>query len=566
MLRELSIRNFAIIDDLRISFAEGLTILSGETGAGKSIIVNAINLLLGSRAAGHLVRSDAENAELEAFFQISARSSAAAVMAQKGYDPGDGLLVRRIISREDSNRIYINGQLGTVQILSAITENLASISGQHAHQMLLQERHHLDVLDRFGGLAPERIEYSQLYRQLLPLCEELEKLHRLNFRQAEQVELLKFQETEIAKADISLGEDDDLEHERSRLRNAEALYQTVYACLEAIYSAQGSIVERLGEVGKQLARACDMDKGLRAVADDIAQATYLLEDKAEVLRNYMKGLHLEESRLEMVEARLDALNKLKRKFGTDLGGILQKLVAIRQDLESFSDVDEQIKKVESRIQRLLGELSRLADSLSQRRHRAAEGLSRAVEAELRLLKMGHTRFAVQLEAFEAGGADCPHMSVDGKRLTDTGWDRALFLIAPNVGENLKPLASIASGGELSRLVLALKAIVASSDAVETVVFDEVDAGIGGAVAERVGKKLAELSARQQIICITHLPQIAKFGNRHFRIDKRVVQGRTKTRICLLEQQERVHEIARMLGGEKLTEATLAHAREMLQIR
>jgi DNA repair protein RecN (Recombination protein N) len=566
MLQELSIRNFAIIDDLHIVFSDGLTVLSGETGAGKSIIINAVNLLLGSRATSTLIRTGAETAELEAFFEITRDSPVARVMEEHGYDPSEGLLVRRIISRHDRHKIYINGRLATIQLLISITENLASISGQHAHQGLLKQEQHLLILDQFGGLLPLRAEMSRLYHELVPLIHELSALKAKKQHQAEQIELLEFQRKEIAGAAVNPGEDADLEKERTRLRNAEALYQAVHESVEALYSAQGAVVERLVMVRKTLEKASQIDPELSSSVERIAGTTYRLEDVVEELRSYLNTVQIDEGRLEMIEGRLDLLRSLKRKYGGSLQAVAARIESIDQEISGIESLSEQVEKCEKRIVELHQKLCATAPGLSAKRQKAAKVLAEKVVRELTSLKMVGTEFKVSFETVPASKDAEVYLTVDGKAVFETGIDRVSLQIAPNVGEDPKPLASIASGGELSRVVLALKAILAKSESVETVIFDEVDAGIGGGVAEVVGQKLATLAKYHQVVCITHLPQIAKFGKHHFRISKQVEGGRTRTHITPLEEDERVKEIARMLGGVTITQATLDHAREMLESR
>ncbi|MFZ1955752.1 MAG: AAA family ATPase, partial [Desulfobacterales bacterium] len=328
MLQELSIRNFAIIDDLRIQFAPGLTILSGETGAGKSILINAINLVLGSRASAALIRTGYEAAELEALFHVSPRSAAARTMDASGYTSGEGLLIRRIVSRTDSNRIYINGRLATMQLLCTITENLASISGQHAHQNLLKEEQHLLILDQFGGLLPMRQAIFEAYHEMLPLMEKLERLKALKNRRAQQVELLQFQRGEIESAALTEREDARLEQERNRLKNSELLFQTVYQAVEEIYSGQGSVAEKLAAVRKNLEKADRLDSALSTGVDHLTQINFLLEELVDHLRSYLKTVETDENRLEAVEERLDLINKLKRKYGGSLEAVLAHSEAI----------------------------------------------------------------------------------------------------------------------------------------------------------------------------------------------------------------------------------------------
>jgi len=563
MLRELSIRNFAIIDDLQITFSEGLAILSGETGAGKSIIINAVNLLFGSRATAKLIRTGYETAELEALFQIKKQSPIAKIMNGKGYNPEEGLLIRRIISRKDRHRIYINGRLTTIGILNLITENLASISGQHAHQGLLKEDQQLAIIDQFGGLTAVRENVSGCFHEIVPLIRQLNDLKHKRDRQSEHIQLLEFQQKEIRQASVTFGEDTALEQERARLKNSEALFQAVQGGIEMLYDSQGAVIDGLLTVKKGLDEASTLDPLLAPKAERIAEAAFHLEDVADELRSYLKNIQMDESRLDTVEERLDTLVKLKRKYGGSLEAVLFRMESIGHELSEMENLSENIVATENKLFELHGKLTQLTHKLSRDRKKTAKTLAQKVEKELTSLKMPHTKFKISFRTMPADEDGDPYLTIKEQTVFETGIDQVTFLIAPNVGEPLKPLSSIVSGGELSRVVLALKAILAETEAVETIVFDEVDAGIGGSVAEVVGKKLSSLARHHQIICITHLPQIAKFGNHHFRISKRISDGRTSTTIKRLGETERVKEIARMLGGEKITRATLNHAHEML---
>jgi len=563
MLQELSIRNFAIIDDLHIKFPEGLSILSGETGAGKSIIVNAANLLLGSRATSKLIRTGFETAELEALFQITAESKVAGSMKAHGYNPDEGLLIRRILSRKDRHSIYINGRLAGMQILSSITENLASISGQHAHQSLLKEEQQLLILDQFGDLMPLREVVYQGFHEILPLIRKLEDLKALQDRRNEQINLLEFQKKEILDASILPGEDADLELEQKRLQHGEMLYQTIHDSLCELYSEQGAVIERLGEVKKKIEQICSIDPALSTKSNALAQVVIHLEDITEELQTYLNTIEIDDGRLEEVETRLYMLQRLKRKYGRSIEDVLSYLETINRDLSEIENISEKLLETESKIRDLRDRLSKKATQLSKKRKQAAETLAKKVIGELSTLGMGQTDFQILLQENKANHGTDPNLLIDEAAVSETGIDCATFLIAPNVGESLKPLASIVSGGELSRIVLSLKVILAETESVETIIFDEVDAGIGGSVAEVVGRKLSTLSRHCQTICITHLPQIAKFGKHQFRISKHIAQGRTRTVIEPLSEKERVHEIARMLGGAHITQATLAHAKEML---
>jgi DNA repair protein RecN (Recombination protein N) len=563
MLRELSIKNFAIIDDLQIRFDAGLTIMSGETGAGKSIIIHAVQLLLGARATAKLIRTGEDTAELEAFFDLAPAAPVLAIMADQGYPGEEGLLVRRVISRQDRHRVFINGRMATMQILQTITENLASISSQHAHQSLLKEDYQLDILDRYGNLMDLREHIAELYRTIVPLLAQRDQLLAQRDHQDEQRELLQFQKGEIEAAQVSPEEDERLEKERRRLRNAQTLMQTVNHSLEVLYGAQDSVTDRLGGMQRQLEPAAAIDGDLQRPTERVAELIYQIEDLVEELRRYLRHVESDDHRLEEVDARLDTLNRLKRKYGPTLADVIGKHQSIEVALAGLENLAEQIGTLDARLQQNHQRLVKAVRNLHDQRVTVAETLSSDIAEQLSSLQMPGTRFAVALTPVPADEHTPAFLTVDGCKTDARGADRAVFQIAPNVGEQLKPLAAIASGGELSRVVLALKAILAAGSALETVIFDEVDAGIGGGVAETVGQKLGALAAHHQVICITHLPQIAKFGDSHLKISKSVHRGRTRTTIDPLDTEERLREMARMLGGIKITPKTLAHAREML---
>jgi DNA repair protein RecN (Recombination protein N) len=563
MLQELAIRNFAIIDDARIRFGAGITVLSGETGAGKSIVVNALNLLLGGRASARMVRTGAAESEVEALFDVSPEGRIAEAMTAQGFSPDEGLLVRRIISASDRHRVYVNGRLSTLQQLEELTGSLASISGQHAHQALLRDDRHLDVIDRFGGWTQLRRQVQDGHRRLAGLVEERNRLRAKAERQAEERGFLEHQLRELEQVAPSPGEDEALEAERFRLRNAESLVQTVERCIDRLYAATGSATDLLGETAKDLAGLVRIDEALEAAAVQLEDLRYRTEDVAGSLRDYLAGLDLDPGRLDAVEARLDQINRIKRKHGGSLAAALDRQEGLAAELDGLDALDERIDAVERQMDEMRREALEAARSLSRHRRTAAGRLTKRIESELAALEMARTRFGVAFEANPVSdGVDERLRTADGA-LRPWGLEKAAFLISPNPGEAMKPLASIASGGELSRVILALKCILSNDDGVETLVFDEVDAGIGGSVAERVGRKLKELSGRHQVICITHLAQIAKFADHHFRISKRIHRGKTATIVEPLGAEERVGEIARMLGGARITAKTMAHAREML---
>ncbi len=566
MLSEIAIKKFAIIDDITISFAPGFSVLTGETGAGKSIIIQAVNLLLGARASSDLVRTGEETAELQAVFDIAPGSEAAAIMKDQGMDPSEGLMVRRLIASSGKGRIYINDQPSTMDLLKKVTQNLAAIAGQHAHQGLLKEENHLDILDEFAGTLPLRKEVESLYNTLTPLKQEIQNLKQALEKQDQEKEFIRFQVDEIEAAAIEPDEDMDLLNQKDRLANAAKIFEAVNGAVHEIYDREGAIIEKLSRIRSDIDRFASADPDLSAMSQKLDSIVFELQDLATGFRDYGAAIDLDPQSIEQVAQRLDLISKLKRKYGGSLPALFEQYETLKQTLERGQDMEGRIRDLEARqteVQKLIRDKAR---ALSQKRIEAGQSLSELAAQELGALEMGNARFRVN---FATHRSDSPQdiTTENREKIFSTGMDKVQFLLSPNPGEDLKPLAKIASGGELSRIVLALKAALSKGQSMETLIFDEVDAGIGGATSEKVGLKLKELSGRHQVICITHQAQIAGYGHFQFKISKQVSDGRTATAIVPLKsEQERVQELARMIGGADITPATLAHAGELLKER
>ncbi|MFO8112809.1 MAG: DNA repair protein RecN [Desulfosalsimonadaceae bacterium] len=563
MLREIFIKNFAIIDELRIDFSEGLTILSGETGAGKSIIISALNILLGGRADSGMIRTGADTAELEALFDIDRKSAAGGILQEQGYEETDQLVIRRILSAGNRHRVYINGRMATMTILSAITQNIAGISGQHEHLRLLRESEQLQILDQFGNLTGLRDAVGDAYAQILPEIKNIEELRHARESQVEQIALLELEKKEIEEAALQPGEDESLHQELRRLKNATALYQGIGNGVEALYNSEGAISDQLFAVKKDIEKAAEIDPFLAEAAKSLDEALFRVQDIAHQLRSYLDTITFDPARTDTVEARMHIVNRLKRKYGPTLDDVFNRLDRVSRELAETMNIDERIKNAEATLAARHKELVQAARRLTEKRRRSADVLARKMEAELTSVNMPDTRFEVIFRPVEIRSDTPAALCDNGHGINERGAEQPVFMISPNVGEDLKPLSKIASGGELSRVILALKAILVDTEPVETVIFDEVDAGIGGKTAAVVGKKLAGLAVSSQVICITHLAQIAKFGNRHFRIEKYVEDGRTSARITPLDESSRIEEMARMIGGQTVTETSRAHAAELL---
>jgi DNA repair protein RecN (Recombination protein N) len=560
MLTRLTISNFAIIKHLDISFQAGLNILSGETGAGKSIIINAMNLILGGRASGDLIRTGSDEAMVEALFSIPSSGHLALLLHDLAI-PFDGeLLIRRSLHREGRNRISMNGTMSTLQMLSSLGDHLISISGQHEHQRLLRQDHHLAILDGFGGLLPAREAFGGLFKQYQSLREEIQVIERQLAEMQDKQELARFQREEIDGARIAEHEDESLAKDKMRLEHAEQLLTTVSETYQQLYESDHSLLSGLFDCAKRLEKAAQIDDRLEDTARTLAESRLALEETALTLREVQGTIEMDPQRLEAVRERLEILNRLKRKYGPTLPAVLAFREKVATVMDAQHEKATQKRELQFRLSSLEDELLEAAHRLSDRRKKAARRLEQAVEKELHDLNMPNTRFRV---AFLDQEEQAPGTPESLSMLRSEGFDQVEFLLAPNVGEDLKPLARIASGGELSRIMLALKSILARSASVESVIFDEVDAGIGGATAEVVGEKLEALARFHQILCITHLPQIASKAHTHYQVRKSVVDGRTESSILELDEKERIEEIARLLAGRKITPQALAHAREMV---
>ncbi len=564
MLHALGIKNFAIIEDLRIEFGAGLSVLTGETGAGKSIIIQAVNLLLGSRASADLVRTGKQSAELEAVFDIAPDSHAARVMAEQDLDSEEGLIIRRIISASGKSRIFVNSRIVTLEFLKQVTENLAGVSSQHAHQGLLKEEQHLDILDEFSRTVDLRNDVLRLYQQIVPLKNEIARLKDRKDNAQKELELLQFQVDEIEAAHIRPGEDEELARKREQLQNAGQIFESVNGAVHHLYDREGSVLELISGMALNLGRFSQKDEALSPMARRLDEISYELQDLVTELRNYATGIDLDPESLDQVDQRMDQIAKLKRKYGGSLESVLEQYQAMSGDVSDIQGLEVQIKGLEEKEKELVESIRRKVKALSMRRRKEALTLAKLATDELGALEMGRATFEVEFSTRQSDGPD-ELATEEREKITVTGMDRVRFLLSPNPGEAARPLSKIASGGELSRIVLALKAVLSLGHCVETLIFDEVDAGIGGATSDKVGIKLKALGRVHQVICITHLAQIARYGNQQFRIAKQVSAGRTATRITpLICPEDRVKEIARMIGGTDITDATLAHARELLE--
>src|SRR3990172_6415319 len=550
MLLELTLRNFAIIDELTVNFGEGLNILTGETGAGKSVIVDAINLILGEKASTDLIKSDKEEALIEALFGISKKRELKDKLISSGLESkGDEVVIKRVIPRAGRSRVYINGSIATFNLLGQIVEGLVDIFSQQEHQTLLKEERHLEVLDEFGGLGSLTGRVAELYKGTTKLKREIEELERDQKNKIEREDFLRFQCKEIDSIRLELGEDERLEEERKKLANAERLFSVANNAYSILYEGEKAVTDILKRIRNQIEEVARIDAALVEVAKSIEKGTIEIQDAAFTLRDYASNISFDPHGLSSIESRLEEIKKLKRKYGGSIIEILEKRKGLEEELGGISGGGERIEALKKDLERVESELNNCARELSEKRLQAAGRLMLAVSKEL--VEVGIKSGKLLAEFQE-------------KPISELGFERVSFLFSANPDEKPKPLTRVVSGGELSRIMLVLKEILARVEGGSVLIFDEADSGIGGAVAETVGRKIKNLSKRYQVICITHLPQVAKFADTHFRVTKMFRGNKTRVQIKALNYDERVEELGRMLGGIKVTEKTIEAAREMLK--
>jgi DNA repair protein RecN (Recombination protein N) len=544
MLRFLRIRNFALIDQLELDFEEGFNLLSGETGAGKSIIVDALGLLTGSKASAEIVRTGESRAIVEAIFEMDVLPA----LDRLGLD-GEGaeLIIRREISSDERNRVYVNNQPTTVSALRELAPLLLDIHGQHEQQTLLDHSNQLALIDAFAESTTLAVKARQLFTAAERAQAELAELTAEHARKLERLDLLAFQHDEIQKADPKPGETESARQRLNVLSNAGKLLEAAARGYERFYESEASVLSAIAQSGRAIRDAAQHDSRLQPIAEQIETARISIQDIAYALRDYAGQIEADPRELERVQTRLAELERLHRKYGPDL---LEHVHKVRREMDSIGLTETKKEELQAEISSIRQQYAETTLQLSKKRRAASKKLEAAVEQELRSLAMPQARFTVAWTDVSPGRA--------------SGIDRPELLISANPGEELRALEKIASGGELSRVMLALRTVLAVDDTRKTLVFDEVDAGIGGKAAETVGQKLKELSSRYQIFCVTHLAQIAAFADHQYRIDKLILNGRSVTRVEALTGEARIEELVRMMTGSRVTDAARAHVKELLK--
>lgn len=553
MLRELRVKNLAVIESAVVPFEPGLNVLTGETGAGKSILMDAILLVRGARAQTDVIRGDAETATVEALFEVGAGGPVAAILGDAGLPaPDDGqILVRRELSRSGRHRAFVNDSPVSVGLLERLGDHLVDVHGQHEHQRLLAPLAQLELLDRFAGADELRDRVGDLWVKHRAAREEVERMRAAERDRAQREDLLRFQVSELDAARLRPGEEEELRGERHRLQHAERFTSALAEVTELLQDGGHSAAAAIARSGRILRDLGRLDGAFAAPADALDAAQAGVEDALLAVRRLRHGVDAEPGRLEAIDDRLDALTRLKRKYGDSEEAMLVFRATAAEELERLTRHEEILAAEERRLAELRAELVAAADALAERRRAAATRLGTEAEREMRGLGMDRARFAVALERLA------------GEEISARGRERVELRLSANPGEEPRPLARIASGGELSRTMLALTVVLAAADPVPTMVFDEVDAGIGGRTAAVVAQKLAQAAKGRQVLCVTHLAPVAARAQHHLLVSKGVRAGRTRVAVTTLEGEDRVEEIARMLGGERVTDVALRHARELL---
>lgn len=565
LLSELSIRNFAIIESLNISFQKGLTVLSGETGAGKSIIIDAISLLVGGRGSAEFVRYGTDKAEIEGLFYIEDEQHPCVMKAEElDIEIEDGMIIlKRDISVNGKSVCRVNGKLVTLSTLKEIGKTLVDIHGQHETQDLMNEDRHLFMLDHFEGdhILVQLEKYQNGYREYEQLKKQLNSLTENEQQMAHRLDLIQFQHEEIRNADLKIDEEQNLLEERLKISNFEKIYKALGDSYRSL-TEERSGLDHVRNAMNQMESITDLDTAYQENYDAIANSYYLLEEVAYQLREKLDMMEYDPNRLDEIETRLNEIRMLKRKYGNTVEEILAYADEIEKEIFTIENKDVHIETTKKKLKEIEQLIVKEATLLSDMRHNLANRLTTAIHQELKELYMEKTKFEVMIKKKE-GTIDDPLVEGAPVKMTQVGYDNVEFYISTNPGEPLKPLSKVASGGELSRIILALKSIFSKHQGVASVIFDEVDTGVSGRVAQAIAEKIYRVSVNSQVLCITHLPQVASMADAHLFIRKQIANERTVTSVTVLSQNEKVTEIARMISGVEITDLTTEHARELL---
>lgn len=551
MLQELTIKNFAIISELRLTFEKGMTALTGETGAGKSIIIDAVGLLAGGRGSSDYIRQGADKCLLEGIFSTPASPEFSQLMMELGIDQEEDLIVQRDMNRSGKNVCRINGRTVTLANLRRIGSFLVDIQGQNEHQELMDPEKHLSLLDSFGDASFVKVKsgYEKIYEEYRETARKFQKLQKDEQFIAQRADMLSYQQEEIAAAELIEGEEEQLNEEKERLVNFQKITNALAASYEALNNAEFGALDQVGSATNELQEISGLAKDYEEIAGNVQSAYYLLQDAASDLNRQLDLLEMDEGRLEEINQRLEIIHQLKRKYGQTVADVLAHYEKISGELAELDFSEGAKEKLEQQVAEKKTRVLKQGTQLHQLRKKIATELEKEIQQELKELYMEHTIFEVRFLE---------------EALSESGLDAVEFFITTNPGEPLKPLVKVASGGELSRVMLALKTIFTRQQHLTSIVFDEVDTGVSGRVAQAIADKIYQIGRNSQVLCITHLPQVAAKADQQYFISKAIYDGRTETKVECLTESERVHEIARMLSGAEITDLTLQHARELLE--
>jgi DNA repair protein RecN (Recombination protein N) len=574
MLKTLSIKNYALIDSAEIEFTSGLNIITGETGAGKTILIDALNLVLGDRASTEIIRKGAEKAVVEGVFGIAANKKVRAFLSQHELEGAEDAILRREISSKGQTRCFVNDTPVSVAQLKEIGNYLVDLHGQHEHQSLLRKETHIDLLDDFGGLEGIVIEYRKSYDALNQLFHDYDTLRQKERLLKERRDLYEFQIKEIDSVNPQSGEEGTLESELRILENSEKLFAMTTQLYQVLYEGEGAVFDQLVKARNQLEDLAGIDKLFEEAKKECNSAVAIIDELTKLIQSYNAKIEFNPERLEQIRERLGQLTLLKKKYGGSIDSIIQQREQLQKEFSIAENFESTLRALETEIEQERRRCSAAAQRLSTKRHELTANIVKAVVAELAKLGIQNARFDIAVEnrvldkakLIQDGERAFVKLGKDFYEATPQGIDFVEFHLSTNIGEDLKPLVKVASGGEVSRIMLALKSILAKSDRLPSLVFDEIDVGISGRIAQAVGKSLKNLSQFHQIVAITHLPQIASLADTHFVVEKVESQGRTVSRLRKLTDEECIKEVAKLMSGEEITEAGLEGARELMGLK
>lgn len=556
MLTHLSIRNFAIIDEVSISFSDGLTVLTGETGAGKSIIIDAVHLLIGGRASNEYIKHGKERAEITGQFEINSNRGKIEELCYANDIPieEDILILERVLNKKGKTLCRVNHKLVTLTLLKEIGKHLVQIHSQHDTFHLLQAKEHLSLLDQYNqeAIGPIYANYQRVYEELLQLRQEYNRIYSDEQELAHRLDLLQFQYKELEEAKLEKGEDERLEKEREQLQHFEQIFLSLQEAYHAL-QGEGKALENIHIAKEAMHKASAHDSFVQKHNETLTNIYYQLEDVTFQINDYKEGMHFDKNRLNEIESRLNELNRLSKKYGQTVEAMLDYKEKITQELATLTHRDERLDDLQGKIEDKEKEAKAIARQLHQIRKTTADQLEQALEKELEDLYLENARFSVRFVTSEQ------------EELTKDGYDQVIFMLSTNIGEPLKPLDKVASGGEMSRIMLALKKLLAEHDDIQTVIFDEIDAGVSGRVAQAIAEKMYQVSTASQTLCITHLPQVAAMADQHILIEKKVTNDHTTTAVRHLTKDETIEELGKMMTGTKLTDSALEHAEELIDL-